>query len=390
MGVSYIPGQDLGPALAQLASSIGEIAKPHVHFQKAFQQALASRPELIQQLADLEGTSPGTLQSFEPLLGQGLVDVLGSVIPSAASTKERLVTPNLEQVANTPVDMLNNLPQTPGMIAATQYLTGARPQQLQEEQHKSEELVAAGDFVANMTQAEKDELGIHGSEDILKDPQFIQRLILNRAEARERRSDTIFNYMKQKEISNANYWQQNLGVGTIDDWLNYFSPKGKARLNALEQGAPPKPEDGALMQVAAAFESAPIRLRATFLNQTVDNIRQLIPSIAKADGAARSALIASLNQTLIQAGSKIVAKWTTSASSIVPDMLQRSKLRFFDENGKELDPEVALQLTKAGGRVAPQKTPAQWVAEVQHDHPEWSQHPELIAAEARKRAGVAH
>lgn len=388
MGVSYIPGPDIGAALAQIASSIGTIAKPNAQFQREFQKAIASRPELMQQLADMEGKSPGTLESFEPIIGEGLAAALRGILPSAGAMKEHAIQQNFDQVANTPTDMLGNLPQTPGMIATTAYLTGARPQQLQEEQHRSEELVAAGDFVSHMTADEKTELGVHGSEDILKDPQFIQRLILNRAEARERRADTINNYMKQKEIANASWWQEKMGVGTMDDWLNFFSPKGKARINAIEQGSPPKPEDSSLMQVAAAFESAPTILRASFLNQTSDNIRQLIPAIAKADGTARAALIANLNSVLISGGSKIVAKWTTSESSIIPNALQRNRLRFFDENNKELDPEVALQLYKTGGATTRQKTPDEWAAEVLHDHPEWRQHPELVAAEARKRAGV--
>lgn len=42
--------------------------------------------------------------------------------------------------------------------------------------------------------------------------------------------------------------------------------------------------------------------------------------------------------------------------------------------------------TAAPGRGAAQKTPAQWVAEVRAEHPQWT--PEQLAAEARKRAGV--
>lgn len=353
MGISYIPGpeEQLGPALAQIAGAIGDIAKPNAKFQQAFQQAIIARPEILQQLADLEGRSPGTISKrFAPLIGPELADVISKMTPSLAVRTENLVGPQVTRLANTPVSELPSQATTPASIAAVRELTGARPEELTAEQASGEARMYAAEFVSHLTDDEKRNLGVYGtSAGILADPTFVRQLILGRQLARERRADTIHDYMLQKQIANATWWQQKTGQGTIDDWLSYFSPAGAARFKQIEQGGPLKPGDERLLAVGSAFEQAPAMLRSAFLNTAVDNVRQLIPAIKNAEGAARAALIASLNETLRSTGSGYEARWTDAKTAGgAGSFFRKTELRFFDSTGKELDPETALNLIRQG------------------------------------------
>jgi len=356
MGITYIPGPEatLGPALAQIAQGIGDIIKPGSRQQKAFQQALAQRPELIQQLADMEGQSPGTLESFEGILGPELVSVLSRMVPSLRSQRETAIAREIPGIANVPQDQLSQVAQTPAQIGAVASLTGARPQQLVEEAQQGKERVYAAEFISHMSDEDKKRMGVYGtSEGILQDPQFVKQLILGRELTRARRVDDINNFMLQKKITDATRWLDKTGVGTIDDWLLFFSDAGRARIKKIQQGGEPTEDDMRLLQAAEAFAQAPNELKYSHLNSVTDNIRQLIPSIDKSDQATRPVLVAALNQNLRSLGSGITAKWgqpqgVFGIGRSLPDWMIGDQLQFVDENNKPLSQNDALALLSTG------------------------------------------
>src|SRR5882724_6821515 len=201
MGISYIPGpeEQLGPALAQIAGAIGDIAHPNAKFQRQFQQAVIARPEILQQLADLEGRSPGTVSKrFAPLIGPELADVISKMHPSAAVQREMLVGPEERRLANVPVDQLGAQATTPASIAAVRDLTGGTPEELAAQQAQGQARMFASEFVNNLTDADKREMGVYGtSAGILADPGFVRQLVLGKQLAAARRADTIHDYLLQ-------------------------------------------------------------------------------------------------------------------------------------------------------------------------------------------------
>lgn len=366
MGITYIPGPEaqLGPALAQIATAIGDIAKPNARFQQAFQQALATRPELLQQLADVEGRSPGTIsKQFAPLIGPELASIVARMTPSLNVRAEQAISPELPTIAQTPTSQLGEVATTPGAIGATRLLTGARPDELAVEHTQAaeaglrgQEVADAAGWLARQSPAERARLGTYATlEGVKADVQFARQLALQQQLIRARHVDDINNYLLQKQIANASWWQQKTGQGTIDDWLKLFSDQGRSRLNAIQSnGASMSEDDLRLLRVKQAFDQAPAQLRYTQLNAAVDNIRQLIPAIGKADGASRIALIAALNSTLRDAGSDIEARWTDAKKAGgASSLLRFAKLRFFNAQGEEVNQDAALGLIGAGAPSTP-------------------------------------
>lgn len=85
MGINYIPGPEsyLAQPLAMFAEGLNNMINPNFKFQKAMQGLLAQKPELIQQLADVEATTPGTLEK----LGFGGLTSTISQVPQSAQSK---------------------------------------------------------------------------------------------------------------------------------------------------------------------------------------------------------------------------------------------------------------------------------------------------------------
>lgn len=117
--VQYLPGPEaiLGPALGELAQSVGHLINPNREFQLRMQGALATNPGLIQQLADTEAQSPGALKA----LGLGpLADVISSVPESVGAKTARTNRGTIEQTANTQVQTAAGQAQLDaGRVAAT-------------------------------------------------------------------------------------------------------------------------------------------------------------------------------------------------------------------------------------------------------------------------------
>lgn len=358
MGVSYIPGPEaiLGPALAQVAGSVGDIIKPNSRFQQAFQRELSTRPELLQQLVDLESQSPGVVsKQFAPIIGEELATVISSMTPSLNAQKANLVRDALPSIANVPIEMLPEVARTPAQVAAVQTLTGATTDQLTIEREQASQAtraakqrVAAQRWWNNLSQEQKEGMvGPYGGlDDLLADPNFLQRLAIDWADQQARRADDVYRFMQERRIIDATRWLDTTKVGSIDDWLFFFSDKGRKRLNALQTGTAAGPDDAPLLAVAAAFGNAPRRDRLKDVNIVVDNLNQTLPKIRNAqDEGERAALIASMNQQLADLGSGFQLQYTSASKAggkekpgivrMIPGVRGR-EVRFYDREGNEV------------------------------------------------------
>lgn len=108
--VTYVPGfgEQLAPAMAQIASALQQIIDPNKGLREAVQTAVAKDPTLLQSLADANARTPGILRA----LGLGSVgDAISSVPESTAATierktsKQRVAQAETQTVINT--DVLN-------------------------------------------------------------------------------------------------------------------------------------------------------------------------------------------------------------------------------------------------------------------------------------------
>src|SRR5882762_3585611 len=107
MGISYIPGPEatLGPAIAELFQSIGTAVAPHAEFRKKFEQALATNPSMVQQLADLEFKSPGSVtEAFKDYLSPQTRDAILGAKPSVKAQGEAAVGGAIPSVAGVTAD----------------------------------------------------------------------------------------------------------------------------------------------------------------------------------------------------------------------------------------------------------------------------------------------
>jgi hypothetical protein len=92
MGISYIPGPEqlLAPAVDQIAKGVMKFLNPNRDLQFAVRGAMATNPELLQHMADIEGNNPGTMAK----LGLGpIADIIGSVSQSAGALTEKALRP---------------------------------------------------------------------------------------------------------------------------------------------------------------------------------------------------------------------------------------------------------------------------------------------------------
>jgi hypothetical protein len=92
MGISYIPGPEqlLAPAVDTIAKGVLKFLNPNRDLQFAVRGAMATNPELLQHMADIEGNNPGTMAK----LGLGpLSDIIGSVSQSAGALTEKALRP---------------------------------------------------------------------------------------------------------------------------------------------------------------------------------------------------------------------------------------------------------------------------------------------------------
>jgi hypothetical protein len=120
MGITYIPGPEglLAPAAAQIAQGLEQFINPNRQFQRAMQAELAKNPAMIQQLADLESSAPGLLESMGfGNLGASIANVPQSIQAMIQQGSRGAVTEALRDKSN--VD-----------IAATKAVTGQTPTEI--------------------------------------------------------------------------------------------------------------------------------------------------------------------------------------------------------------------------------------------------------------------
>lgn len=116
---TYInPMNDIAPALGNIADAVATAINPLHKLQLATRDAIVKDPELAQRLADLEDSSPGTLET----LGLGSVGkAIAKIPPTQAQIIRRNIAPAIEQMSK---------PDTKtGQSAATQAVTGKTPEE---------------------------------------------------------------------------------------------------------------------------------------------------------------------------------------------------------------------------------------------------------------------
>lgn len=306
MGIQYIPGpeQILVPAAEQISQGLAKFLNPAKDLQIATQRAMATNPELIQHMADMEASAPGTLHG----LGLGPIADLVSMIPqSAAGAAEVAARPGAakeavaQQGARTATatttaatatlnaDVVKNaakiMSADPSISfdTALRTLTGEtaagreatkREAQVKTEQAKQtlaqiqrarglpEDLskvdwtseardfldgnlsgAAATAYFGNRDTQEAFSTAIHG---VLTQRQ----LDAQKALAAQRGDKSVDNFRTQKAFQE---YEKSGGVGNLDSWQKFlFSPEAQDKARALMSGAakPANQEDRDLLQIA--------------------------------------------------------------------------------------------------------------------------------------------
>lgn len=115
--------ESVGPALASLTDTIGQLIKPTAKYDHALKALFMEKPELMQKFVDIEKQNPGTLRAFG--FGEGATDFLSGMKESIPSIRMGLGRDQLEA------------PTTSGersrKIAGEQEATGLTPAQAQGE-----------------------------------------------------------------------------------------------------------------------------------------------------------------------------------------------------------------------------------------------------------------
>ena len=98
MGIQILPsvGDQIGQGISQIAAGLDKYLNPNRDLQLQMQRAMASNPELVQSMADLEANAPGTMARLG--LGQ-LANVVQQVPMSLKATTESAVKPRAAEQA---------------------------------------------------------------------------------------------------------------------------------------------------------------------------------------------------------------------------------------------------------------------------------------------------
>lgn len=323
MTIPYLPGPEatVGPAVASLIQSVGQIADPNFEFRRTFERALASNPGLLQQLADLEFTSGGELSKnlgslFSP---QALAAVTGAR-PSVRAQTEKGVGEVLPQLQGLTAE---ELPQDPTLLqqAGVRALTGTTPGALQQETLEGRLRRVAGNYLATLSPERLSQIGAYASiPAIMQDEHFIKSLELQERLYKLRQQDRISEWYERLQEQSAIWWQHNTGIGTSADWALYFSPEGRKRLERIKTGGAGvtlTADDERLQAVDEYYRTqAPAERKTLDLNRVGTGITQSMQAVLKADNdALRSGMISVLNQQLANFAQLsqlplIEAKWT--------------------------------------------------------------------------------
>jgi hypothetical protein len=355
MGISYIPGPSatLAPALKDLAVGIDKYLNPNKDLQVSMQRAMASNPELVQHMADLESANPGTMSR----MGLGpLADIIGGVQQSAAGAAEVATRPGAAQqavaqqqaatsTANLTVDKnaLNaDLVKSAAKImaadpsitfdAALKTLTGetqterdanARKGKLEAAQFPNamKTVMRAADLPADLSkidwtdQARKFIDGqlpgslpaaYFGNPDTAR--AFNEAIDAEKARRQIEASKAIAALHGDKSIDNFQIqsafheYQKSGGVGTLDAWKGLlFDPKMQDRARELmaDPSKATTPEDKNLLETAKVTKQQIDLDKLRDVTLVNNNINSQMKAVDKADTEEeRTAAINGLNQLL--------------------------------------------------------------------------------------------
>src|SRR6266576_943967 len=355
-------GEQLAEAFKNIGGGLAEIIAPNAPERHAFRKAVADNPEILQNLADLayiNGPESVFNKSNAKFIPQDIFDTIHSLKPSPEAVIRRagagaINTASPGQLTALGLGSAMHLPpleaarqlalspvvpvvagQAPGDVGTTtaergayQTLTGEQPQEGAAGVVQGSLIQLAGKYINSLTPERRAQLGAYQAvPTLIADEHFMKQLALQEEIWRARDRDRISDMMARLHEQNIIWWQQNTGVGTTDGWDNFFSDKGRRRLEQLSGQDPKHPvtsltaDDRELIEIQRAFQAAPAEKRALDLNRADAGIRQLRTAIEKeTDSSVRAGFIAALNSQLlnkarISGTEPIHAAWASSEAA---------------------------------------------------------------------------
>ena len=398
-------GAQLAEALARLGRGVRDIAAPHAEERIAFRKAAAANPAILQNLRDLaeiQGYTP-TFEALKNLVPQDLLDVITSLEPSpearirkagaraveqaepetltalgmadilklppAEAARQLALAPAIPRVAELPPGEVG---PTAAERGAARFVGGEFPEEAAAGVVQGDLVKLAGQHISALSPERKAELGAYQAlPTLMADEHFMKQLALQERMFEARNRDRISDMMTRLAEQNIIWWQQNTGIGTTDGWREFFSEKGRKRLEALSGEDPRKPvssltaQDRELLEIQRAFQAAPAEKRALDLSRVDTAIGRLRVAIDKERSTStRAGFIVALNQQLlnkarITGAAPMHAAWApaevpTALEPVMGGLIRQTtrKLRFYDDKNNEVSPESIEALSV----VEPQST----------------------------------
>jgi hypothetical protein len=361
MGIQYIPGPEalLAPAAATIAQGVAKFLNPNRQLQFKVREEMATNPDLIQKLGDLESGNPGLMHQ----LGLGpIADVISSVTPSTKELIDRATQPDAPATAvarqkaeKTGADaqtaknmMTGDIIKKAGDImaadpsisfdAALQTLTG---------QTASQRTVSKAEEKVRVETANKQLEGLQRAGQIPKDLKTIdwkaeatdflngnfkekgavfaayfgnpdtgktfqeaidgvkqeRQIAASKALAALHGDKSVDNFRTQKAFQE---YEKSGGVGTLDSWQSFlFDPEAQQRARELAGGAatPANQSDRDLLNIAKVtkqqVDTDKLKDIATLNNKIAAQMKTMDTSVSD---QARQVAIDGLNMLLKQRG----------------------------------------------------------------------------------------
>jgi hypothetical protein len=357
MGIQILPGPDavLNPAIAGLGQAIDKFLNPNRDLQRSVQAAMATNPELLQHMADLESGNPGTFAK----LGLGPVaDLISSVGPSTHEIVDTALQPGAAataiakqgaekataQAQTAQAGLTGDIVKKAGNIMAQdpsisfdtalrtltgQTGTGRTAEQMKNQveigsgQKTLEALQRAGQLPKDLSQVDwtgkaTDFLNGHlsGSEasayfgnpdtskaftEAIDGVKQQRQLDAQKAIAALHGDKSVDNFRTQKAFQE---YEKSGGVGTLDTWHKFlFDPEAQDRARNLMNGSvqPANQEDRDLKSIAQVTKQqvATDKLRdITTLNNNINTAMKRVDTAGS--DQEREVAIQGLNQLLSQ------------------------------------------------------------------------------------------
>ena len=401
MGIQILPstGDAIAGTIKDLAAGIDKFINPNKDLQLAVQRTVATNPELLQHMADMEANAPGTMGR----LGLGnLAPIIAAIPQSAAATAEAATRPRAAEQATA----------TQGAAIATANTTTSRAGLTGEVIQKAGKIMAAdpsisfdaalktlgldtqsertvADTKAKVATAEGD-LTLQAALRARQLPEDLSKIdwtteassfldgdlpgsaaaaYFGNKDTREAFTTAIHSIMTQRQIDATAAWRASRGTGVdnlekrqaftmytrtggtanLQSWRDYlFNPEKRQRAEELlVSGAEPKTdEDKALLAIARVNREQKNTLATGEVLKVNSAIKKSLDDIDKADTPQnREQLINSLNIALKRraefGGMDVVASWDDQPWYKPGFMGGGDKLIFKDrKTGKIIDGET--------------------------------------------------